>query len=116
MGSLLIYKNKLYLVGPTAIGPQKWGVGGELQVWKTDDWGAHWIKEKDLTHNSPMNHSYVRKSENFNAPFVFFWADGHAHQFSKSELFFGNLEGKIWKLPYTMEKELEPPQLKELNH
>jgi hypothetical protein len=63
-----------------------------------------------------MNHSYVRKSENFKDPFVYFWADGDAHQFSKSELYFGNLEGKIWKLPYTMEKESELPQLIQWNH
>ena len=46
----------------------------------------------------------------FKAPFVFFWAYGDAHQFSKSELFFGNLKGEIWKLPYNMEKESELPQ------
>jgi hypothetical protein len=116
MGSLLIDKEKLYLVGPTAVGAQEWGVGGELQIWKSDDWGTNWIKVKDLTQNSDFNHSYVRKSENFKAPFVFFWADGDAHQFSKSELFFGNLEGKIWKLPYNMEKESELPQLTKWNH
>ena len=110
MGSLLFFKEDLYLVAPTAIGPQKWGVGGELQVWKSDDLGYHWIKERDLTHKSVMNHSYVRKSENFKAPFIYFWANGDAHQFSKSELFFGNLNGEIWKLPYSMEKEYELPQ------
>lgn len=110
MGSLLFFREDLYLVAPTAIGPQKWGVGGELQVWKSDDLGYHWIKERDLTHKSVMNHSYVRKSENFKAPFIFFWANGDAHQFSKSELFFGNLNGEIWKLPYSMEKEYELPQ------
>ena len=110
MGSLLFFKKELYLVAPTAIGSQKWGVGGELQVWKSHDSGAHWIKEKNLTQNSQMNHSYVRKSENFKAPFVFFWAYGDAHKFSKSELFFGNLKGEIWKLPYNMEKESELPQ------
>ena len=110
MGSLLFFNEDLYLVAPTAIGPQKWGVGGELQVWKSDDLGDHWIKEKDLTHKSRMNHSYVRKSENFKAPFIYFWANGDAHQFSKSELFFGNLNGEIWKLPYSMEKEYELPQ------
>ena len=110
MGSLLFFKEDLYLIAPTAIGPQKWGVGGELQVWKSDDLGDHWIKEKDLTHKSRMNHSYVRKSENFKAPFIYFWANGDAHQFSKSELFFGNLNGEIWKLPYSMEKEYELPQ------
>ncbi|MGB2312986.1 MAG: BNR-4 repeat-containing protein, partial [Flavobacteriaceae bacterium] len=51
MGSLLFFKKELYLVAPTAIGSQKWGVGGELQVWKSHDSGAHWIKEKDLTQN-----------------------------------------------------------------
>ena len=45
MGSLLFFKKELYLAAPTAIGSQKWGVGGELQVWKSDS-GANWIKEK----------------------------------------------------------------------
>lgn len=110
MGSLLFHEEKLYLIAPTAIGPQKWGVGGELQLWQSDDLGVHWIKEKELTQKSKMNHSYVRKSENYKAPFVFFWADGHAHQFSKSELFFGNLQGEIWKLPYSMDNESELPK------
>ena len=110
MGSLLFQGEKLYLIGPTAIGPQKWGVGGELQLWTSNDLGKNWIKKKDLTQNSLVNHSYVRKSEIFKSPFVFFWASGHAHQFGKSELFFGNLEGNIWQLPYDMEKETERPK------
>ena len=110
MGSLLFFEETLYLVGPTGIGPQKWGVGGELQLWKSEDLGKSWNKEKDLTQESLMNHSYVRKSENFKSPFAFFWANGDAHQFSKSELFFGNLEGEIWQLPYTMQKEKELPK------
>ena len=68
------------------------------------------MEKSTMTHKSIMNHSYVRKSENFKAPFIFFWANGDAHQFSKSELFFGNLNGEIWKLPYSMEKEYELPQ------
>ena len=48
----------------------------------------------------------VEVSENL----VFFWANGDAHQFSKSELFFGNLKGEIWKFPYFMENEFELPQ------
>ena len=110
MGSLLFFEETLYLVGPTGIGPQKWGVGGELQLWKSEDLGKSWNKEKDLTQESLMNNSYVRKSENFKSPFAFFWANGDAHQFSKSELFFGNLEGEIWQLPYTMQKEKELPK------
>lgn len=110
MGSLLFNKEKLYLVAPTAIGPQIWGVGGELQLWRYDDLGEKWTKEKDLTLKSAMNHSYVRKSENFKTPFVFFWANGDAHQFGKSELFFGNLKGEIWQLPYTMGEKTEQPK------
>ncbi len=109
MGSLFISKSDWKIVGPTEIGPQKWGVGGELAIWKSTDHGNNWEKEKQLTENSKMSHSYVRKPLNYKSPFCFFWADGHSHEFSKSELYFGDFDGNIWKLPYYMKDEYERP-------
>jgi len=109
MGSLYIMENEWKIVGPTEPGPQKWGVGGELAVWKSTDEGETWKKEKQLTENSKMSHAYVRKPLNFKAPFCFFWASGHSHEFSKSELYFGDFDGNIWKLPYEMKNDVEKP-------
>jgi hypothetical protein len=110
MGSLLYQNNKLYLVAPTETGPQKWGVGGEVHLWSSADMGENWVIEKKITQKSTFNHSYVRKSTHFKSPFVFFWANGDAHNFSKSALFFGNLEGEVWQLPYTMKDKYETPK------
>lgn len=109
MGSLYINNKEWKVVGPTEPGPQKWGVGGELAIWKSEDIGQTWQKEKQLTENSKMSHSYVRKPVNYKAPFCFFWADGDSHELSKSELYFGDFDGSIWKLPYNMANEFEKP-------
>ena len=108
MGSLYISENDWKVVGPTKTGPQKWGVGGELAIWTSKNNGETW-KQKKLTKRSKTSHSYVRRPVHYEPPFCFFWADGHSHEFSKSELYFGDFEGNIWKLPYHMEKEFEKP-------
>ncbi len=109
MGSLFLDGDLWILVAPTGDPPQPWGVGGEIEVWESTDAGVTWKKEKELTRSSPLNHSYIRSVENGQAPFQFFWASGHAHQFSNSELFFGDQEGQLFRLPYRMKKEFEKP-------
>lgn len=109
MGSLFISDKEWRIVGPTENGRQAWGVGGEIVIWKSSDKGNSWRKEKQLTLNSEFSHSYVRKVVNGKTTFCFFWADGDSHKFSKSELYFGDFEGNIWKLPYNMKKEYETP-------
>ncbi len=110
MGSLYIAKDRWRIVGPTEQGAQAWGVGGELVIWQSSDQGATWQKKLDVTKHSKRTHSYVRRPLNFKAPFCFFWADGHSHDFSKSELYFGNFDGTIYKLPYTMEGDFAEPE------
>lgn len=109
VGSLVISEEEWKIVGPTEKGPQTWGVGGEIAIWSSTDQGETWIKEQNITNNSPFSHSYVRKVINHRDPFHFFWADGDSHEFSKSELYFGNFNGEIWKLPYDMKKNYEKP-------
>ncbi|MEN8117310.1 MAG: BNR-4 repeat-containing protein [Bacteroidota bacterium] len=109
MGSLFIAGNEWKIVGPTERGPQQWGVGGELAIWKSANKGETWEMIKQLTTNSKMSHSYVRKPVNYKTPFCFFWADGHSHKFSRSELWFGDFEGNIWQLPYVMKNDFEEP-------
>jgi len=109
MGSIYVSDEYWKVVGPTEIGSQAWGVGGEIAVWQSDDKGLNWKQQRFITENSTMSHSYVRRPVNYKSPFSFFWADGHSHEFSKSELYFGNFEGEVWKLPYNMESEFEKP-------
>ncbi|MCY1719024.1 BNR-4 repeat-containing protein [Prolixibacteraceae bacterium Z1-6] len=109
MGSIYISDTEWKIVGPTEPGPPKWGVGGELAVWGSKDRGESWKRKKVLTRNSQYSHAYVRRPLNFKAPFCFFWASGHSHEFSKSELYFGDFKGNIWKLPYNMQNDYEKP-------
>ncbi|MFW6289450.1 MAG: BNR-4 repeat-containing protein [Mariniphaga sp.] len=110
MGSLYISKSRWNIVAPAVSGPQKWGVGGELEVWESTDRGNIWQKQKTLTQNSRFNHAYVRRPVGYKAPFCFFWADGHPHEFSKSQLYFGDFEGNIWRLPYDMKEDFAKPE------
>lgn len=109
MGSLYILEDAWYIVGPTENGPQEWGVGGELAIWQSKDKGETWKKNKTLTKNSELSHSYVRRPVNYKSPFCYFWADGNSHNFSKSHLYFGDFEGNIWQMPYEMKCDLEKP-------
>ena len=109
MGSLYILKDEWSIVGPTEKGPQQWGVGGEIAIWQSTNEGETCKKRKTITRNSELSHSYVRRPVNFKNPFCFFWSDGHSHKFSKSELYFGNFQGEIWKLPYRMKSDYEKP-------
>ncbi len=109
MGSLYISGKKWKITGPTETGPQKWGAGGELAIWQSKNSGEKWKRKKVLTENSKFNHTYVRRPLNYKKPFCFFWADGNPHQFSRSELYFGDFKGHIWKLPYKMDKDFMKP-------
>tara|TARA_B100001146_G_scaffold218807_1_gene225115 strand:+ start:682 stop:2127 length:1446 start_codon:yes stop_codon:yes gene_type:complete len=109
MGSLYIEHDRWMVAGPTEIGPQQWGVGGEIALWSSTDQGNSWSKTKVITKNSQLSHSYVRKPVNYQPPFVFFWADGDSHSFSQSHLYFGDWQGNVWQLPYEMQHENEAP-------
>lgn len=109
MGSLFIEEDKFKIVVPTETGPQKYGVGGELAIYKSETLGGKWKRKKQITNNSAFNNSYVRRPLNYKAPFSFFWANGNPSKMSISELFFGNFEGTVYKLPYKMEADFEKP-------
>lgn len=109
MGSLYISNNEWNIVAPTATGPQNWGVGGEVEIWSSTDKGISWRKKRTVTSESRFNHSYIRRPLHFKAPFCFFWSDGDAHHFSKSQLYFGDFKGNVWQLPYEMKNDFEKP-------
>jgi hypothetical protein len=80
-----------------------------MAVWESKDEGKTWEQTKMLTENSTRNHSYARRPLNAHKDFYAFWADGHASEFSRSELYFSNKKGVVFKLPYNMEKNVEKP-------
>lgn len=111
-GSLFIDKDGTWqVIGPTGAGPQKWGCGGEIEMWVSADRGATWKKHRELTKNSPRNHSYVRRPQNAHPDFHAYWADGDADKPSESHLYLTNRSGdKVWKLPYTMTGDFAAPE------
>lgn len=110
MGSLYRNKNRWQIIGPTDPGPQQYGTGGEMALWRSKDEGKTWKKQRMLTQNSSRNHSYARRPVAAHKNFYSFWADGHADKFSESKLYFCNRSGrKVWVLPYHMEKDFQKP-------
>lgn len=109
MGSLWIFEDEWWVIGPTENTPQQWGGGGEVVIWKSSDQGQTWKRWKQITKNSPRNHNYVRKVVNGKSPFLYFWADGNPDQMSESILYFGDEDGRVWKLPYEMFRKSQPP-------
>jgi hypothetical protein len=109
MGSLYIEGNHWRIIGPTEAGPQHWGTGGEIALWESTDNGTTWKKTKQLTQNSPRNHSYVRRPLNAHPDFYGFWADGDAGKLSRSQLYFTDKKGNVYTLPYNMDKDFMKP-------
>jgi len=109
-GSLYIEKDGWRVLAPTAPGPQPYCTGGEMVVWSSRDQGRTWKKERELTANSPHNHTYARRPVNAHPGFYALWADGDAKKASESHLYFTNQAmDRVWKLPPKMEGEFAAP-------
>jgi hypothetical protein len=113
LGSLYIEQDGSWrLIAPTETGPQPYNPGGEVAMWTSCDRGVTWTKLKQLTHDSPYNHTYVRRPINAHPDFYAIWADGHARQKSDSRLYFTDRDGShVWRLPVRMEGELAKPEI-----
>ena len=98
------------IIGPSEPGPQKWGTGGEMAMWTSPDQGGNWTKVKQLTANSPRNHSYARRPVDAHEGFYAFWADGDADKFSESHLYFCTKAGDVYRLPTVMGQERMKPE------
>lgn len=110
MGSVYhIYKNSWRVVGPSMNGPQAYNPGGEVAMWRSDDGGKQWALERQLTRNSPMNHSYVRKPLHAQDGFYAIWADGHGRKPSESFIYFSNANGDVYRLPRQGKKPMLVP-------
>jgi hypothetical protein len=110
MGSVYVESDKkLKVIGPTLDGPQAYNPGGEVAMWGSKDGGNTWNIEKQMTKNSPMNHSYVRKPVNARNDFYGIWADGHGRKPSESYLYFTDSKGVVYRLPrYTTDSMITP--------
>lgn len=110
MGSLYINGKTWQIIGPTAAGPQRWGTGGEMVLWRSKNNGRSWKQVRMLTNASERNHSYARRPLNAHKDFYAFWADGNADKFSVSKLYFSNKKGnKVWQMPYDMDSDFAKP-------
>ena len=111
MGSLYLEEDGTWrIIGPTEKGPQPYNPGGEMAMWVSHDRGAGWHKVKQLTRNSPRNHTYARRPVDAHPDFYALWADGHGRQPSESYLYFCNRGGDVRILPREMDAETQRPQ------
>jgi hypothetical protein len=111
-GSLYIEGGGLWrLIAPTETGPQPFNTGGEIAMWTSDDQGTTWKKRKQLTRDSELNHTYVRRPVNAHPDFYALWADGHGRKPSESRLYFTNRDGEhVWRLPVEMQRQTAKPE------
>ena len=98
------------IIGPTQMGPQPYNPGGEIAMWLTEDAGTTWHMVRQMTKDSEMNHTYVRRPINANPEFYGFWADGHGRKPSESRLYFCNQKGDVFRLPQTMSGDFAAPE------
>lgn len=111
MGSLYLETDtRLRVIAPTEKGPQGYNPGGEVALWMSEDSGQTWALEKQLTNNSPYNHTYIRRPVNAQPEFYAFWADGHAREPSPSKFYFSNQSGEVFELPETMKESVVSPK------
>lgn len=109
-GSLWIEKGVWTVIAPTDPGPQYWGAGGEIVVWRSFDEGGSWVRAQTLTANSTYNHTYIRRPLGAAEGFYAFWADGSPDARTASHLYFCTASGSVFRMPYDMTDEWAAPE------
>lgn len=111
-GSLYIEPDGVWrIIGATEPGPQPYCTGGEISLWESRDQGATWKRARQLTRNSPRNHTYPRRPVNAHPDFYALWADGDAKKPSESYLYFTNRAcDRVWRLPAAMPGDTARPE------
>lgn len=105
-GSLYIEDKGVWkIIAPTERGPQPYNPGGEMALWESNDQGKTWSMTKQMTSNSPYNHTYARRPMNAHPDFYAIWADGHGRQPSASRIYICDFEGNVFLLPPTMQQK-----------
>ena len=111
MGSLYLEADGTWrIIVPTVPGPQPFNPGGEVASWTSVDQGRSWRMQRQLTHDSRKNHTYVRRPVDAHPEFYALWADGHGRQPSSSSLYFADRTGNVFRLPRNMETDWAVPQ------
>ncbi len=114
MGSLYIEDDGTWrIIGPSETGPQPYNPGGEMAMWISKNQGKTWKKVRQLTKNSPYNHTYARRPVKAHPDFYAIWADGHGRKPSQSSLYFCDKQGNVRILPREMTENLVKPKLLE---
>ena len=107
-GSIWIDDDDVWtVIAPTDAGPQYWGTGGEMVMWRSRDKGQTWKRVRTLPHASPRNHGYARRPLHADPDF---YADGDPDNMSISRLYFCNERGDLFRMPYTMQSEWQKPE------
>lgn len=88
------------IIAPYLDGPQRYGTGGRIGIWISDDRGANWSLIGQL-RDSDSNHSYVRRPLNAHEDFYALWAAGNAFSKSDVSLYFSDKAGNVYRLPPT---------------
>ncbi|RRN77726.1 hypothetical protein EIM50_18145, partial [Pseudoxanthomonas sp. SGD-10] len=111
MGSIYAEgSRKVKIIAPTEVGPQAYNPGGELAMWISKDSGKTWKIEKQMTANSSMNHSYVRRPHYVEKGFYGLWADGNGRKPSESNIYFTNKKGEVFRLPRSISADVIRPE------
>ena len=100
------------LTAPTDAGPQPYGTGGQMVLWRSHDQGRTWRRDRTLTDDAQRNHSYARAPLYAHADFSAIWADGNARVASDSSLYFTDRAAThVWRLPGRMDSDTAQPEI-----
>jgi hypothetical protein len=112
-GSLYIDDDGTWrVIAPTRATAEPYNTGGEIDVWVSRNQGRDWTLQRQLTRNSPRDHTYVRRPLRAHPDFAALWADGLARQPSASRLYFTNRAATgVWQLPAQMIGDTAKPQI-----
>ena len=82
-----------------------------MALWLSADEGQNWTKDRDITRNSPLNHTYARRPVNAHPDVWALWSDGNPDEMSPAHLYFTNRAGdQVWRLPYEMNMDFSEPE------
>lgn len=107
-GAFYIEQNGTWrIIGPLLSGPYHNSAGGNMVMLESRNQGVTWKMVKRLTMTSNLNHNFARRPFNAKAGFYTFWADGNPSKRSSSRLYYANKNGRVFRLPYQMKRNLE---------
>ena len=97
------------VIAPFIDGPQEYGTGGEVGLWRSTDEGDNWKLVQQLTDASEYNHTYVRRPHNAADGFYAYWADGDSFEESNSRFYFSNKNGTVFRMPTDFDGDFAAP-------